>query len=103
MDEKKLDNENIEMVKEKVPDVKVVGNGNLWKVLCKASSENEGWMKSTKSMQVSSGCLVQVTTQQRNEAGSYVIAEALAYVPYVSIVADDNGGNKLINNCNLVK
>jgi hypothetical protein len=38
-------------------------------------------MKSTKVCNVADGCIVQVTTQQRNPDGSYVVAEALTYVP----------------------
>jgi Lon protease-like protein len=35
------------------------------------SSKSEGWMKPTKAMEI--GCIVQVTTQQRNPDGSYAI------------------------------
>jgi hypothetical protein len=43
-------------------------------------------MKSTKAMEIpGSGCVVQVTTQQRNLDGSYSVAEALTYVPYTKI------------------
>lgn len=44
-------------------------------------------------MEVTSGCVVQVTTQQRNPDGSYVVAdEALTFVPNVRIVKDTNIG-----------
>ena len=76
-------------------DIKVVGNGDMFQLLCKASSEAEGWMKSTKAMQTPTGCLVQVTTQQRNPDGSYAVAEALSFVPGVMIVADENNGRRL--------
>lgn len=52
-------------------------------------------MKSAKAMQVPGGCVVQVTTQQKNLDGSYAVAEALTFVPAVRIVPDDNGGRKL--------
>ena len=69
-----------------VPDVKVWEDGDVFKVLSKASSENEGWMKSTKAMEIESvGCIVQVTTQQRNPDGSWVLAEAICFVPHVRI------------------
>ena len=29
-----------------------VGNGDMFKLLCKASSQKEGWMKSTKAMEI---------------------------------------------------
>ena len=93
---KTLDNTNIEEAKQNVSDIKVTGNGDMFMVLCKASSEKEGWMKSTKAMQVLGGCVVQVTTQQRNPDGSYAVAEALTYVPGVRISEDANVGNKLV-------
>jgi len=71
----------------------------MFKLLCKASSEKEGWMKSTKAMEIPQvGCVVQVTTQQLNDTGVHrtysdnksevqqsVIAEALTFVPGVKI------------------
>ena len=82
--------------KVNVPDIKVVGNGDMFQLLCKASSQNEGWMKSTKACEIDgSGCIVQVTTQQRNADGSYALAEAVTFVPDVYIITDDNGGRKL--------
>jgi hypothetical protein len=71
--------------KDNISDLKVFGDGDTWKLLCKASSNIEGWMKSTKVCNVVGGCLVQVTTQQRNEDGSYACAEALTFVPKVGI------------------
>jgi hypothetical protein len=52
-------------------------------------------MKSTKAMQVPNGCVVQVTTQQRNPDGSYALAEALTFVPGVRVTDDVNGGRRL--------
>jgi len=99
---KTLHNSDISGARKNVKDIKVVGNGDMFQLLCKASSENEGWMKSTKAMQIGSedthggGCLVQVTTQQRNPDGSYSVAEALAFVPGAQIATDSNDGRKLI-------
>ena len=56
------------------------GDGDTFELISKASSENEGWMKSTKAMQCGESVVVQVTTQQRNPDGSYAIAEALTTV-----------------------
>lgn len=78
-----------------VPDVEKFGNPDTFQLLCKASSENQGWMKSTKAMQCPFGCIVQVTTQQRNPDGSYAIAEALTYVPDVIVIDCESGGRKL--------
>ncbi len=69
----------------RIPDLFVYGDGDTFALLCKASSEAEGWMKSTKVCNVHGGCVMQVTTQQRNPDGSYAVAEALTYVPGVWI------------------
>jgi hypothetical protein len=95
---KTLHNSDISGAKKNVPDIKVFGNGDLFQLISKASSESEGWMKSTKAMQVGAGCIVQVTTQQTNPDGSYVIAEALTFVPDVYINTDDKG-NRYLANC----
>jgi len=96
MEEKTLDNVDIKDAKRKVSDVRVVGNGDLWQLLSKASSESQGWMKSSKAMQTPQGCVVQVTTQQRAPDGSYAVAEALTFVPGASIVGDLNHGHRLV-------
>lgn len=94
---KTLHNSDVSGARQNVKDIRVVGNGDLFQLLAKASSEEEGWMKSTKAMEIDGvGCLVQVTTQQRNPDGSYAVAEALTLIPNVHIVADINGGRKLI-------
>lgn len=93
---KTLHNSDINMAKKNVKDLQVVGNGDMFKLLSKASSEKEGWMKSTKVMEIPrQGCVIQVTTQQRNPDGSYAVAEALTFVPGVRIEEDVNGGRTL--------
>lgn len=94
--EKTLHNSDISGTRQNVKDVRVVGNGDMFRLLCKASSEAEGWMKSTKALEVAGGCIVQVTTQQRNPDGSYAVAEAVTFVPGVKIADDENGGRKLL-------
>lgn len=80
---------DVKDAKEKIKDIEVVGNGDLFQLISKASSESEGWMKSTKAMEIAGvGCLVQVTTQQRNPDGSYAVAEALTFVPGACIHID---------------
>lgn len=96
MEEKTLHNSDVAGARQNVKDIVVVGNGDMFRLLCKASSQAQGWMKSTKAMQVETGCLVQVTTQQRNPDGSYSVAEALSFVPGVMIVDDENNGRKLV-------
>jgi hypothetical protein len=75
-----------------ISDIEIFGNGDQWRLLCKASSKEQGWMKSTKAMDVGVGVIVQVTTQQKNADGSYTIAEALTFVPAGKIHADEKGG-----------
>lgn len=65
--------------RDNVPDVEIFGE-DLFKLLSKASSKSEGWMKSTKAMQVEGGCVVQVTTQQGDN-----VAEAVVFVPKVIV------------------
>lgn len=84
-EEKTLDISSVEETKVNIQDVKVYGDCDIFILLCKASSESQGWMKSTKVCNVNGGCIMQVTTQQRNQDGSYAVAEALTYVPGVHI------------------
>lgn len=59
-----------------------------WQLISKAWSEDEGWMKSTKALSIAgAGCLVKVSTQQKNSDGSYAVAEALTFVPGISVMA----------------
>lgn len=95
MKEKTLHNSTVSQAKDNVRDIKVVGNGDTFRLLFKVYSQEEGWMKSTKAMDVHGGCLVQVTTQQRNPDGSYAVAEALCFVPNAKIVDDVNNGRRL--------
>ena len=90
--EKSLHNTCANGAKKNVKDIVFWGNGDAFKLISKASSENEGWMKSTKAMEVGNSVVVQVTTQQRNADGSYAVAEALTTVEnaYIEdIFADD--------------
>lgn len=85
MEEKTLNMTNVEEVKSNISDVKVFGDGDTFALLCKASSQNQGWMKSTKVCNLPNGCLVQISTQQKNPDGSYSVAEALTFVPDVNM------------------
>lgn len=82
---KTLHNTDVTGAKKKVPDMQCFGNGDLFTLLSKASSEKEGWMKSTKALVTPTGLVLQVTTQQRNPDGSYAVAEALTYIEGVSL------------------
>jgi hypothetical protein len=97
MDEKTLGNADIADASARISDLVVIGDGDLWKVLCKASSEKQGWMKSTKALEIRDlGCLVQVTTQQRNHDGTNSVAEAVTFVSGAKVVEDVNGGRRLV-------
>ena len=89
---KSLGNTDQDTCKSNVKDVVMFGE-DLFKLLSKASSVNEGWMKSTKAMQVPGGCVVQVTTQQTNPDGSYSVAEALTFVSGVKIATQVDRDN----------
>lgn len=90
---KSLDITDVKEAKANISDIKVYGDGDTFKLICKASSEEQGWMKSTKAMEVEGvGCVIQITTQQRNFDGSYAIAEALSYIPNVKIEEDAETG-----------
>lgn len=79
--EKTLSNTTASKAKDNVKDIMFWGDGDTFKLISKASSKEEGWMKSTKAMEILNvGCVVQVTTQQGNN-----IAEALTFVPNVEI------------------
>jgi len=91
---KTLGNTDTDTVTKNVSDVKFWGDGSMFKLLSKASSQKEGWMKSTKAMEIEGvGCVVQITTQQRNNDLNDVVAEAVTFVPGVRIQeAKDHDG-----------
>ena len=78
---KTLHNSDVSKAKKNVTDLVTFGDGDTFKLICKASSKSEGWMKSTKAMEIAGvGCVVQVTTQQGDN-----VAEALTFVPMAII------------------
>ena len=83
MKEKDLGITEVRGATANISDLVVYGDGDSFALLCKASSQEQGWMKSTKVCNVPGGCIVQVTTQQKNPDGSYALGEALAYIPGV--------------------
>ncbi len=93
-EEKDLEISCVKEAKKNIEDLKVFGDGDMFQLLSKASSQAQGWMKSTKGFDVGVGVVVQVTTQQRNPDGTYAVAEALTFVPGVGMVGD--GENRRI-------
>jgi len=90
MQDKTLHNSTADGAKKNVSDLIIWGNGDTFKLICKASSKKEGWMKSTKAMEIHDvGCVIQVTTQQHMH-----VAEAVCFVPGVKIKErKDSEGN----------
>lgn len=90
-----LDISETKGAKANIPDLKIFGDGDTFQLICKASCISEGWMKSTKAMQIDGvGCVVQVTTQQGDN-----VAEAITFVPGVKIQpidGDIKNGRKLV-------
>jgi len=77
--------------KKNVSDLVVYGDGDTFKLICKSSSETEGWIRSTEAMVIPGiGCVIRVFTQCKNGA----ISEALTFVPNVSIFDIDENKDK---------
>jgi hypothetical protein len=88
---KSLGNTDSNGAKKNVRDIVFWGNGDNFKLIGKASSKDEGWMKSTKAMEIEGvGCVVQITTQQHDQ-----VAEAVTFVPLVKI-QETKENNKVI-------
>lgn len=88
---KTLHNSCASQATKNVPDIVKYGDADMFQLLCKASSKKEGWMKSTKAMEIPNvGCIVQVTTQQGDN-----VAEAVTFVPGVVIVGNAENGRTL--------
>ena len=71
------------------------GDQDNFKLLTREVSSSEGLTTSTRAMQVSTGCVVQVTIERQNPDGSYALAVALTFVPGVVISEDLDGGGKV--------
>lgn len=89
---KTLINTDADGATKNVKDIVFWGNGDTFKLICKASSKEEKWMKSTKAMDIPGiGCVLQVTTQQGDN-----VAEAVTFIPGVKMEeTKDSAGNVL--------
>ena len=67
----------------------MVGDPDQFRLLFKAAGS--WWQKSTKAMDVGSGCIVQVSSEFLNPDGSVSVAEALTFLPGAEIVDDTSG------------
>jgi len=97
MKTKTFKNTDTDGATKNVRDIQFWGSKDAFKLISKAWSEEEGWMKSTKAMDTNNGVVVQVTTQQRNPDGSYSIAEALTFVPNASVYENKDDTGKVIS------
>jgi hypothetical protein len=70
-------------------DTTVVGNPDQFRLLFKAAGT--WWQKSTKALEVATGCVVQVSSEVLNPDGSVSVAEAVAFVPGARIEDDADG------------
>lgn len=90
--EKALDNTNTSDAKKTTNDIKVFGNPDLWELICKASSKEQGWMKSTKAMEIGTlGVMVLVSTEFANPDGSKSVSETSTFISNARIVDGKDG------------
>jgi hypothetical protein len=90
---KTVGNTTSSQAKKNVKDIVFFGDGDTFKLISKASSKSENWLKSTKAMQIDGvGCVVQVTTQQGSN-----VAEAVTFVPSVKILEIKNLEGEVIS------
>jgi hypothetical protein len=91
--EKTVGNTTSSQAKKNVKDIVFWGDGDTFKLISKASSKAEGWLKSTKAMEIEGvGCVIQVTTQQGDN-----VAEAVTFVPKTRIVETTNAKGEVIS------
>ena len=75
----------------KASGVESIGSLGTWKVVQKAWNRKEGWMRSTKALEIpGAGCLIQVTTREGKQ-----IAETACFVPDVKLEANPDGSHTL--------
>jgi len=79
---KTLENTKASQAKDNVSDIGFYGDGDTFKCISKAWSKTQGWMKSTKALNVPTGVVVQVSTQQGDN-----VAEAVCFIPGCKVVA----------------
>ena len=73
-------------LKQKVADVEVFGDPDTWHLICRVSSKEQNWMKSTKAMEIPGlGVVLQVSTQLGES-----VSESLVFIPGAEIILDYN-------------
>ena len=92
MSVKPVDVTSTDDARKKVSDIEVVGNPDVWQLICKTSSKSQSWMRSTKAMDIPGlGVVLQCSTQSLG----YNPAEAMCFIPGARIVMTKSG-EKLI-------
>jgi len=77
---------------DNVKDIVFWGDGDTFKLVLKASSVKEKWMKSTKFLEIPGfGGVLQVTTQQGDN-----VAEAVTFVPAVKLIETVDADGKIV-------
>lgn len=71
--------------KAKAP-LKIDGDGKLWVTLQKVTDPDSGWIKTTRGAQIPGGILINTCSRK---LGSAIVAEALCFVPHVSLQRDE--------------
>lgn len=83
---KTLSVQTMEDLMATAPDLEIVGDPGLWRLLCKASSALQGWATSTKVMVVPGGVALQVSTQRCGN-----VAEAVTFIPGATLATGEDG------------
>ena len=90
--EKTFQNTDSDGAKKNVSDIQFWGDGDTFKLISKAWSKKEGWMKSTKAMEIKGvGCVIQVTTQEGSN-----VAEAVTFAPNCRIKEETDAAGNVI-------
>lgn len=85
-------------LKAKVPDVNHFGDPNAFKLITKSWSKDQGWMRSTKGLEIRGiGVVVNSCTQQRNPDGSWALSEALSFIPGTSLIEHKNEKGEVVS------
>jgi hypothetical protein len=87
-----IEEEVVVTVTEEIDDVtEITGDVDMWICICKAVNKKEDWMKSTKVLNMQTGCLVQVSTRYADR-----VAEAVTYVPNVNWDVDNKRMGRVV-------
>ena len=84
----------IEQAKKKGEKVEIIGKPDEFQLLCKVTSKN--LKKSTKVMNVPTGCIVQITTKEVSPNGQFVVAEAVTFVPDLNVEIKKDKADKIV-------